>query len=324
MAYCMKTAYFSPSHKDRAFTLIEVLAAVSIMAFLILGVFSITTNVLNSWTRSNDQLVSNYEARVALDLIAQDLEAAVIRRNGQNWIEVNYNTPDPASFYSSLDLRPARLYFFSPVLTRPQGAGDICAVFYSLAYRNPFKAGTPDPYDANVVSGLYRIVVDPVNTFNVVLSKASEKGADNNYPLLSVLWGNGFPTQNEEGSASRTVNDSPDGFSAEDFLSANIIDFRVSVIYRKKNASGKYDVLMHPEPGSIPAGTSFRIANGLYLDGSPNPEVDVEVVGIEVALTVVGNEGASILSQPGMRSKENLNRYSTVFTRRINLVNGAL
>lgn len=321
----MKIMTFTSCSKTKAFTLIEVLAAVSIMAFLILGVLSITTNVLTSWTRSNDQLISNYEARVALDLMAQDLEAAVIRRNGQNWIEVNYDTPDPGGFYSGVGVRPARLYFFSPVLTRPQMAGDICAVFYTLAYRNPFTGGAGDTFDSNTVSGLYRIEVDPVNTFNVVLRDASTKDpGDGTYPMLSTLWNNGFSTQNEEGTASRPVNDIPNTFSAEDFLSANVIDFRVSVVYRERNPDGTYSTEIYPAPGDNRNGKSFRIANGLYLDGKALPEDNVEVVGVEIALSVVGNEGANMLRQTGMRTQENLDRYGAVFTRRVNLVSGSL
>ena len=63
----------------RAFTLIEILVASSVMVVLVGIVAYITGSVMNSWNRSSGKLSSNAEARLALDLLTQDLEAAVER-----------------------------------------------------------------------------------------------------------------------------------------------------------------------------------------------------------------------------------------------------
>lgn len=316
-----RNKYPSQPSKTAAFTLIEVLAAVSIMAFLILGVFSITTNVMTAWTRSISQLTSNHEGRLALDLIAQDLEAAFMRRNGQNWIEVNYDSPD--EFYTSIGAGPARLYFFSPVLPRPRTDGNICAVFNGLAYSNPFTGMPGDDYDSNTLSGLYRIVVDPVNTFNVVLREASIRNPDGTFPMLSSIWNKGFSSQREDETGSRPVSDRAVDFRGEDFLGANVVDFRVSVIFRTKNEDGTYEMEIHPEPTTPPANrTGFRLTPELHLNGIPRP--DAEVLGIEIELTIVGNEGSDLLRQSAMRNQDNVKRHGAVFTRRVNLPDGLL
>jgi len=76
------------SAAKRAFTLIEIMVATVIMVVLVGLVIQITSEVLKVWTRSSGKLSANAEARIALDLITQDLETAVFRNNGQQWLRV--------------------------------------------------------------------------------------------------------------------------------------------------------------------------------------------------------------------------------------------
>lgn len=275
------------------FTLIEVLAAVSIMAVLILGVLTITTNVLNSWTRSNDQLISNYEARVALDIIAQDLEAAVIRRNGSYWLQVDYSS---VSGYSTPQ---ASLYFFSPVLTRdPDWSGDICMVAYKVDYKNPFTLVQGNMQDTNTMYGLYRLVVRPESTFSFALAEAANSE-------LGAVW-----LVPEVQAPILDLNS---------FLSANVANFVVRALYTEPDEPG---VQMTPDPASGAALASFYIRDGLYVDGDKIE--GAKVVGLEISLTVLGNEGANQARVQGNLDDDLLNRYGAVFTRRVNLVSGSL
>ena len=76
------------SAAKRAFTLIEIMVATVIMVVLVGLVIQITSEVLKVWSRSSGKLAANAEARIALDLITQDLETAVFRNNGQQWLRV--------------------------------------------------------------------------------------------------------------------------------------------------------------------------------------------------------------------------------------------
>ena len=77
------------SAAKRAFTLIEIMVATVIMVVLVGLVIQITSEVLKVWSRSSGKLAANAEARIAMDMITQDLETAVFRNNGQQWLRVD-------------------------------------------------------------------------------------------------------------------------------------------------------------------------------------------------------------------------------------------
>ena len=45
----------------------------------------ITSQVVNTWSRSSGKLSSSLEARLAMDVIANDLEELVLRNDGYEW-----------------------------------------------------------------------------------------------------------------------------------------------------------------------------------------------------------------------------------------------
>ena len=64
------------------------MVATVIMVVLVGLVIQITSEVLKVWSRSSGKLAANAEARIAMDMITQDLETAVFRNNGQQWLRV--------------------------------------------------------------------------------------------------------------------------------------------------------------------------------------------------------------------------------------------
>ncbi|MEM7012306.1 MAG: prepilin-type N-terminal cleavage/methylation domain-containing protein, partial [Verrucomicrobiota bacterium] len=82
----MNTSKDSKKKKRSAFTLLEILIATFVMALLVGVVLQITTNVLGLWNSSTGRLSANYSAQVVLDLVAQDLESAIFRADGNEWL----------------------------------------------------------------------------------------------------------------------------------------------------------------------------------------------------------------------------------------------
>lgn len=70
------------------FTLVELLVAAAITALLAAFVFAITSGLLSSWNRSRDVMASSNQATIALDQLVQDLEALVLRADGNTWLAV--------------------------------------------------------------------------------------------------------------------------------------------------------------------------------------------------------------------------------------------
>jgi len=70
------------------FTLLELLVAVTITLLLAGITLAVTTGTLNLWRRTQDSFSSGTQAKLALDLLERDLQAAVHRRdaNGTIWL----------------------------------------------------------------------------------------------------------------------------------------------------------------------------------------------------------------------------------------------
>ena len=135
------------------------MVATVVMIVLTGLVIQITSEVLKVWNRSSGKLSANAEARIAMDLLTQDLETAVLRNNGQRWLEarqLDLGDPLIGGNFKTTELR-----VFSPALDRVAGPGDICGISYLLDYRNPIDGSATG--DRTFV--LYRHLVDPKTTF---------------------------------------------------------------------------------------------------------------------------------------------------------------
>jgi type II secretory pathway pseudopilin PulG len=64
----------------KAFTIVELLVAVSVTAILVSLMVSVTVNVLNAWNRSSAVLTTGNQARLILDQLSQDINGIVLKR----------------------------------------------------------------------------------------------------------------------------------------------------------------------------------------------------------------------------------------------------
>jgi type II secretory pathway pseudopilin PulG len=164
----MKTLNFNSQKKRQsAFTLIEIMVASVIMIVLTGLVIQITSEVLKVWNRSSGKLATNAEARIAMDLLTQDLEAAVFRNNDLQWLRSEKDS-------TSLGTNTVALRLFAPALDRPEGPGDICAIAYQLENRDPVSgsASQGDPDDRLWI--LYRMVASPKETFDNLMGVGNQ------------------------------------------------------------------------------------------------------------------------------------------------------
>lgn len=84
------------AHKERAFTLLELLVAVSITLLLAGIMLSVTTGTLGIWRRTQDNFTSGTTAKLALDLLERDVQSACARQDGLGtiWLAADViNTP---------------------------------------------------------------------------------------------------------------------------------------------------------------------------------------------------------------------------------------
>ena len=197
----MKTLNFSRQKKHQsAFTLIEIMVATVVMVILTGLVIQITSEVLKVWNRSSGKLTANAEARIVMDLLTQDLEAAVFRNNNMTWLE-SEQVPLDDPFGSGSTFKTTELKLFSPAQDRPTGPGDICGISYLLKYSDPItgeESGTERTFI------LYRNVIDPRTTFEDLMGENNQESLDN------PQW-----------SDDSTIDE------GRNYLASNIVDFRV-------------------------------------------------------------------------------------------------
>ena len=274
----------------RAFTLIEILVATVIMVILVGLVIQITSQVLNVWTKSSGRLSAIAQARIAMDLITQDLETAVFRNNGLQWIRSEND--QISTLGDTTDTVALRL--FSPALDRPTGPGDICAIAYQLKYANPITgseaSGSPD--DRLFV--LYRLVADPSTTFNSLMGSGAQDA---------------LPDKNATNWGASSIA----GTSGDNFLVSNIARFEIE-FHVVDDGDVSTPTLVAGD--TIYGGTGATVGPQSSLaDHFKQP-----LAYAEVRLTVLSDEGAAIL-QNLTRFPEGLSdvilEHGQVFTRRV-------
>lgn len=255
----MNNSQKSLRHRSiRAFTLIEILVASTVMVVLVGIVAYIAGSVMDSWNRSSGKLSANAEARLALDLIAQDLETAVLRNNGQQWLRVE--NKDPADIGGPYSSDSVTLKLFAPALDRENGDG-VCAIAYRLAYQSSYPNG-PLTY------ALYRMVVDPDQTLENYLSS----GFDN-------------PASSAQGSLTGSNPDWRDATIANvsNYLVSNVVEFKILIYDASqnlpKNADEDYGITSDYRYGGSDSNAGTNVP--LYAD---------------IILTVVTDQGAEMLT----------------------------
>ncbi len=249
----------------KAFTLIEVLVASAVMVILVGIVAYIASSVMSTWNRSSGKLSANAEARLALDIIAQDLETAVLRNNGMQWLCVE----GPAGFKPGAPFTASNsvvLKLFAPPIDRESGDG-ICAIAYKLEYE-PAYTGGPSTY------ALYRMVVSPTNTLNNYLSSGYDDPTDSK-TVQGSLTGDGRNPATWDGD---TIT------NETNYLAGNIVEFKVLIYDSSQTAS---------QPRN---GTANNVVDSNYRYGGSDSNAGADVpIYADIILTAVTDEGAELL-----------------------------
>lgn len=259
----------------KAFTLIEVLVASAVMVILVGIVSYIAGTIMNTWNRASGKLVANSEARLALELIAQDLEAAVLKKNGQQWLRVEEllsfagtgapHTPDAVA-----------LKLFAPVMDHQSGNDGICAIAYMLAYKESYSGGS------NVYS-LYRRVIDPQITLNDYLSSSFDDPSATNVPQGSLA---STGKANANWNTTFSPTDTADIADNSNYLVGNVIDFKV-LVYDDSGA-------LLPRNGDA---NNNLVPGGDYIFGGSDSTAGTNIpIYADIILTVITDQGAGLLS----------------------------
>ena len=104
------------------------MAASAIMTIIVLAVLSVTTNILNTWNRASGELKNKFDATVVGNILQDDFESVMIKRDGRAWFQVDY--PDNvgvlsgSNYLDATPLKPPEIMFFSSTVLRPRYTRD--------------------------------------------------------------------------------------------------------------------------------------------------------------------------------------------------------
>lgn len=160
------TSYLSRQERRHAegFTLIEVLIAIGIMATILVILFRTYSAVVDRATRTRDLSQIYHEARVLLQLMADDLRAAYVKESVEQAQQALQQVKMRPTTFMGEDLstsaQPADKLMFSTILPiqRPDVPdAETCRVTYSLEVVN-------DPPDGRALARRVNCSLDPTAT----------------------------------------------------------------------------------------------------------------------------------------------------------------
>ncbi len=142
--------------RGAGFTLIELLVASTIGSLVVVMVAAVLIQVVNGWQVNTSRMQAEVDARVALELISDDLRSIVVRDDGTEWLRV---VPEGDVGPSGAFAESTPWVMFCSETSDPHriSEGDTAAVSYRIAYRDPFDGDLP-------IFALYRKVLGPEET----------------------------------------------------------------------------------------------------------------------------------------------------------------
>jgi prepilin-type N-terminal cleavage/methylation domain-containing protein len=124
-----------------AFTLIELIVGMALLAMLLVMLLSIVDGAVKLWTSNENRVDSYREARAAINVISADLNSVVASTNTNYF---SYNRTDKLPSSAVPPAKAGNMFFVSaqpkesqdadPASDKPANTSDLCVVGYFLAY----------------------------------------------------------------------------------------------------------------------------------------------------------------------------------------------
>ena len=277
------SARFTETERSRAaFTLIELMAATTILSVILLMMVGMQDQMSKAWSNSNRRTDATREARAACRLMAQDLSGLVFRRTNND----------------SADSIPAALLTNGvPFLYSSNGIGPItipsnqpsASYFFGLSARKPSGSGPED-------LGIFGYYIASKLTTNV------SGFVTTNYNLYRHY----VPASNAVGNltswfSSKSVADLFDPTNAE-ILARNTCNLRIT-FYNRREANGEY-----------------AVTNGLnYSCESGGQETFFSGNKIQVEISVYPEDFAQRIPYTDWGKSENIRKFARSYEFRIDM-----
>ena len=287
------TPQLSQGRRKSAFTLVELLIAMSITSVILLVMLALTATVADAWKRARGQIYSNASARAVFDRVVTDFESAYY-----------VQTLDQAEWFRFLPADTANLR---------NSSGDGSSVpTWAMFYTSPIDRDVAKPGD--VIGLSYR------------LEKQPAIGSNADFDLWALY--RAYPTQYGDASNPAKVTfdellGSPDIYgefwqnqgaitaSTDYLLAANVLDFQIVSWIRLQDGN------LQKVPSSVDVSVT---SEGVTLNGSP--VTGGKLYAVEITLTIMSDAAADRLRDGTYDSNEFekfIQQNSWSFTRLIRM-----
>ncbi len=296
----MKIHFSHPLRGKRksAFTLVELLIAMSITSIILLVMLSLTATVADAWKRSRGAVFSNASARAAFDRIVTDVESAYyVQSLGEaEWFR--FFPDDDSDLGTSTDGSSSptwAMFYTSPIDRNVSQPGDVIGVSYRLA-KQPVVGNNAD-YD---LWALYRAFPTPYwngpnpddapnpakITFDELLGKPD---------IHAGFW-----------AGKDTITQSTDYL-----IAANVLDFQVVSWIR----------LVNGDLQKVPSDTDVSVTSeGVRIGGTE--VTGARLYAVEISLTILSDSAVNHMREgtfKGLSVEKFLQQNSWSFTRLIRI-----
>jgi type II secretory pathway pseudopilin PulG len=283
-----------------AFTLLELLVAMTITLILAALMLTIVTNTLALWQRTQSSFTASSQATIALDMIERDLQAAVFHRDGKTWLALDViNNPPalvPHGWLILATMKPAtaesqRLLpdlgagatpsigdarfglsgsWFRFVTTNIESDGSLPVVVSYQITRRPVSGAVAATNPAEIRYTLFRSAVSTAGTFST------------GYDLIVPGYGSTSSTPSSSRNPKTLMNP-----NSSDALATNVVDFGVW-LYVREEVTGGLRRIFPTDNGDL---THAAREVGAVADASRFPEV------ADVMVRILSDEGAALLAE---------------------------
>jgi len=321
-----------PKKYKAAFTILELLVAVSVTALLAAMLLNITSQVVSTQTKASGDLETNQVAQFILDRIQEDLQCAFSKNDGNVWmaakILVDYNdisqvgadwkkapSLEKPSGQSSRFFEEDWTGQLSSELTKANRQGPLMEARYVAGgtwLRFFTQAPELDPQAQNagaaraiayqiVRYGLtgsetsrprYQLFRSDVHSMNTFNAGYNLDPVDGNYKASD---GNG---ERQAGNIANPIFQDQEGNPSTDFsLAANVIDFGIRAYVMERNREGTgFLKQIFPELTTSDRNYEFKASTHSKYQDTGQKSLHSYPEVIDVMVRILTTEGASIIN----------------------------
>jgi len=280
-----------PCRLPVAFTLIELMAATTVLSVILLMMVGMQDQMSKAWSNSNRRTDATREARAACRLMAEDLSCLVFRPltfDNQDSYAVGLENQGIPFLYSSNGVgpitipgnQPSAAYFFGISARKPSGTGlgDLAIVGYYIA--SSFRTNVNGFVTTNY--NLHRYYVP----------------ASNAVSNLSI-WFATIPTAR---TADLLFQPDP---SKDDILARNTCNLRITVYNRQEgNTKGL--------PNKVANGLNYQCVSGATADYYSGSKIQAEI-------SVYPEDLAQKISYTSWGSSNNIQKFARSYEFRVDV-----